>query len=80
MPGLGRYCEFGGKGNGRWRGADRLVRVLRLQYLVQRPFQLVLAAESNDCLVQVSVSTAAHGHRQQPLRTRRLSRPLCSPV
>jgi len=44
-------------------------KVLRPLYLVHPPFRPLSIAGLNDCLVPVSVSTPAAGHRPQSLRS-----------
>lgn len=66
---MGRYCEFAQQTSGRCRGADRLARVLRQHYLVERPSEPAPIAGPNGGLVAASVSTPAHDHRPQSLRS-----------
>ena len=76
IPGLGRYCEFGARRSTHRRGADHLARALPLLYFVELAPAPPALARANECLMLVSVSSPAGGHRQQPLQCDRTAAPV----
>lgn len=64
----GRDREFEQQRSSHWRGANRFVKVLRLLYFVEPPFEPAPVARPNDSSGTGSVSTTGGGHRPQPLR------------